>query len=103
MPSGSAETAPVPRGMRAAEFRFRGEDLAVLSLPLLDLALPPSLSEAECDIAQHLLAGRSNQAIAVARGTSTRTVANQVSALFRKLHVGSRGEFLVTLARLQPS
>jgi DNA-binding CsgD family transcriptional regulator len=73
-------------------------ELAVLSftLPWDDEI---SLSSAESDVARHILAGRSNSEIAALRGCSTRTVANQVASLFRKLGVRSRLE-LVALAPL---
>ncbi len=72
-------------------------------LVVLSFALPGdneiSLSSAESDVARHILAGRSNSEIAALRGCSTRTVANQVASLFRKLGVRSRLE-LVALAPL---
>jgi DNA-binding CsgD family transcriptional regulator len=43
--------------------------------------------------------GQSNAAIAKARGTHVRTVANQLAALFRKLGVASRAELRALLAR----
>ncbi len=73
-------------------------ELAVLSFTLPgDDAI--NLSSAESDVARHILAGRSNSEIAALRRCSTRTVANQVASLFRKLGVGSRLE-LVALAPL---
>jgi DNA-binding NarL/FixJ family response regulator len=75
----------------------------VFSFPLPAPTLPNSLSEAERDVAIVVLAGMSNTEIAVARGTSTRTVANQVASLLRKLGVRSRTEAVAALARLQCS
>jgi DNA-binding CsgD family transcriptional regulator len=73
-------------------------ELAVLSFTLPgDDAI--SLSSAESDVARHILAGCSNSEIAALRRCSTRTVANQVASLFRKLGVRSRLE-LVALAPL---
>jgi DNA-binding NarL/FixJ family response regulator len=88
-----------PRGMRAAKFRFGDEDLAVLSFPLPEVVLPESLTDAEREIARALLDGSSNAEIAEARGTSARTVANQIASLFRKMKVQSRGELFVMIAR----
>jgi len=72
-------------------------------LALLSFTLPDEdaidLSPAESDVARHILAGRSNSEIAKLRGCSTRTVANQVASLFRKLGIRSRLE-LVALAPL---
>lgn len=52
------------------------------------------LSAAERSVLAALLAGRSNREISGARGTSERTVANQVRAIFDKLGVGSRRELV---------
>ena len=77
-------------------------ELAVLSFTLPgDSAI--SLSSAESDVARHILAGRSNSEIAALRRCSTRTVANQVASLFRKLGVRSRSEAVMVLGRLQRS
>jgi DNA-binding NarL/FixJ family response regulator len=48
-------------------------------------------------VALALLEGKTNSEIAAARDTSVRTVANQVGAMFRKLGVHSRPEFVVKL------
>ena len=79
---------------RAARFRFGGRDFLVLSLPGGEPDLLARLAPAERDIVRGVLAGRSNAEIARARGTSPRTVANQLAALFRKLRVGSRAELV---------
>lgn len=93
----------MPRRLRITPFRFGGEDLAVLSFPLDEVALPASLTTAEREVARALLEGDSNAQIAKARGRSERTVANQVAALFRKIGVGSRAELLLALARARRS
>ncbi|HEV3188936.1 MAG TPA: helix-turn-helix transcriptional regulator [Polyangiaceae bacterium] len=62
----------------------------VFSFPLAPPTLPNGLTPAEHDIALRLLEGLSNAKIAAARGTSTRTVANQVASLLRKLGVASK-------------
>ena len=56
------------------------------------------LTDAERAVALCVAKGMSNAAIADARGTHVRTVANQVAALFRKLGVASRGELRAKLA-----
>jgi serine/threonine protein kinase len=53
---------------------------------------PRGISNAEREILRLLRSGQSNAEIARMRGTSVRTVANQVSALMHKLGVGSRLE-----------
>ena len=58
-------------------------------------ALPPApkvrrLGKAEQEVLTLLLYGHDTRAIASKRGTSPRTVANQVASIFRKLGVSSR-------------
>lgn len=57
-----------------------------------------TLSRAERVVLAEVVAGRSNREIARERGTSLRTVTNQVSAIFRKLDVRSRAELALLLA-----
>jgi DNA-binding NarL/FixJ family response regulator len=78
-----------------------GEQLAVFSFPLPPPTLPNLLSAAERDVA--LLQGLSNSDIAAARGTSARTVANQIASLLKKLGVHPRSQAVAALARLQGS
>jgi len=52
------------------------------------------LTSAEREVAELLLRGLSNHEIAEARGTSSRTVANQLRALYGKLEVSSRFELV---------
>lgn len=56
-------------------------------------------------MAELALANLSNAEIAERRGTSPRTVANQVASLFRKLGVASRSELraLVASGELEPA
>jgi DNA-binding NarL/FixJ family response regulator len=98
-----ARLASVPIGLRASRVTIDGEELAVFSFSLPPPTLPSSLSEAERDVAIAVLEGLSNTEIAASRGTSARTVANQVASLFRKLGVRSRTEAVAALARLQRS
>ena len=73
-------------------FRAGPDRLAVLSFPnRWDQAID-GLTVAEQQIAGAVLRGMSNEQIASERGTSARTVANQIATIFRKLGVGSRGE-----------
>lgn len=78
--------------IRVSVVRVGDEELAVVSWPATEGQLPSCLTEAERAIASLLLAGESNQAIALRRGTSTRTVANQIASIFAKLGVQSRSE-----------
>lgn len=57
-------------------------------------AAEKQLSEAERFVLQLVVAGKSNAEIAEARGTSARTVANQVASLLRKLGARSRYDLI---------
>jgi DNA-binding NarL/FixJ family response regulator len=52
------------------------------------------MTNAERDIVEMVVEGLPNEAIAARRGTSARTVANQLQALYRKLLVASRLELI---------
>jgi DNA-binding NarL/FixJ family response regulator len=80
----------MPWSLVASRVRSSAEDYLVLTYPRPFWALPPCLSSAEQAIVLELVGGASQRAIAQARGTSIRTVANQVASIFRKLNVGSR-------------
>ncbi|MTV52417.1 hypothetical protein GM672_06660 [Massilia buxea] len=82
-----------------AEVAVARERLLVGSYPLLDPCVAGCLSRAEQAVVAHLMAGASCAAIAGLRGTSRRTVANQLQSAYRKLGVRSRAELAV---RLQP-
>jgi DNA-binding CsgD family transcriptional regulator len=63
------------------------------------VSLPESLSASEREVVRAVLGGRSNLEIASMRGTSAKTVGNQLHAIYRKLDVGSRHELAALLAR----
>jgi DNA-binding NarL/FixJ family response regulator len=69
-----------------------GTEVFLLGTPSLSQCLPEDLTKAEKDVAALVLEGLSNQEIAKMRGTSVRTIANQVAAIFRKLKVTARIE-----------
>ena len=79
-------------------------EVADRQLVVLSFAVPgrdpriDALSAALREVALRILAGDSNAEIARRRGTSVRTVANQIAVIFRKLAVGLRRE-LVTRFR----
>jgi DNA-binding CsgD family transcriptional regulator len=87
-----AGITPSGADFRATRFLVAGKEMAVLSYPLQPVDLPAGLTDAERDVALAIFAGRSNAEIAVQRGTSPRTVANQVASLFAKLGLRSRSE-----------
>ena len=65
-------------------------------------ALSGRLSSAELSVVEGVLLGRSNAGIAQLRGTSTRTVENQMSRILQKLSVGSRAELVAYLYSTGP-
>ena len=68
------------------------DDLVVFSW---DIAAPPQeLTSAEREVLARVVRGESNQAIACARKTSVRTIANQVASLLRKTSAGSRFDLI---------
>lgn len=75
------------------------EEPAVDMLALADgpLEVPASLSPAEAEVARLVFDGQSNREIAETRGTSERTVANQLRSIYRKLEVSSREELVRAL------
>jgi DNA-binding CsgD family transcriptional regulator len=87
-----ARPAEVPKDLEALE----SEDGEVIVLSFaVDTSRTATLTPAESEVAAHVLEGRSNAEIARLRGSSERTVANQVASLYRKLGVRSRLELVV--------
>jgi len=74
--------------------------LLVLSHRLvpLDLRAAAPLTDAELDVAELAARGRTNNEIAAIRGTSVRTIANQMAAILRKMGLGSRRELSTRFA-----
>lgn len=72
-----------------------------LVLPIEALNLDPRLTQAERQVVAAVLSGRTNAAIAKARRTSSRTVANQLACIYRKLGVASRWELAARSANLR--
>jgi DNA-binding CsgD family transcriptional regulator len=92
------------RGSAAAQLAVSAIESAGTAYVLVSWSMSkPSnwhlLTRAELEVASALLDGGTNQQIAAARGSSVRTVANQVASIFRKLGVGSRGELAANGAR----
>jgi DNA-binding CsgD family transcriptional regulator len=92
-----AAPLPVPHGLRCEHLDVDGEEYLVLDFPAAGAAEvaapgPWSLTPSEREVAAAAVAGRSNAAIAAARGCSARTVANQLASIYRKLGINSRGE-----------
>jgi DNA-binding CsgD family transcriptional regulator len=64
----------------------------LIRAPRPELRFAAAFSRGQFDVAQRLLEGNSYEQIAVRRQTSTRTIANQVAAVFQRLGVSGRNE-----------
>ncbi|HZU82700.1 MAG TPA: helix-turn-helix transcriptional regulator [Polyangiaceae bacterium] len=74
-----------------------GHEFFILSQPLR--AEPAGvLTPAQLDVARAIVRGASNAEIARMRGTSVRTVANQVASILARLDATSRAQIAVKLA-----
>ena len=91
-----------PTGLDGVRFEAVDGEMAVLSFPIHEReGALVSLTNAEHEVVLAVERGESNAEIARARGTSTRTVANQLARVFRKLGVASRAELVATSALLR--
>ncbi|MBS2017627.1 MAG: helix-turn-helix transcriptional regulator [Deltaproteobacteria bacterium] len=89
--------AAVPEGLRWNVVEVGDEVVLVLRFPAraaIGLPATRALSPAEKVVLDGLFEGKSNEEIARARGTSKRTVANQIASIFAKHAVSSRRELL---------
>jgi DNA-binding CsgD family transcriptional regulator len=91
------QPAPPPADLAAWRMDTDRASLAILSYPLPEASLE-QLTPAERDVVRRALAGAGNKEIAWARGTSLRTIANQLTSAYRKLGVTSRRELAARLA-----
>jgi DNA-binding NarL/FixJ family response regulator len=83
---------------RVSTFVWNGEELAIVSRVVREGA---GLTDAEREIVAAIARGWSNAEIAAARGTSVRTVANQIATLLRKHGAASRYDLVRVLKRLR--
>jgi DNA-binding NarL/FixJ family response regulator len=84
-------------GARSFCFVHDGQELFVLSQPLQPEPAG-TLTPAQLDVARAIVRGASNAEIARMRGTSVRTVANQVASILVRLGATSRAQIAVKLA-----
>lgn len=75
---------------RASSFVVEGDEYCVVSAPFQPEAGFSGLTAAEVEVAKLAVSGLSNRAIAERRGSSVRTVANQMAAVLQKLNATSR-------------
>lgn len=73
------------------------DSLGILALTDTPLRIPAELTEAEREVTRLVYEGHSNPEIAARRGTATRTVANQLQSIYRKLNIVSREELIARL------
>jgi len=93
-----AERQPDLRGVGLVSFLEHGDgQVRVISIARPDQQLAARLSRSEFAVARYLFEGLGQAQIARERRTSRRTVANQIAAVFRRLRVSGRGEFLLHL------
>ena len=90
---------PRPHQLRVYRLDEADGEFVIFDWPIRQRPLPHSLTAAEREVVGRALAGESNLEIARARGTSTRTVANQMATAYRKLGLGSRLELFALLGR----
>jgi DNA-binding NarL/FixJ family response regulator len=72
-------------------------ELRVIAMPRSDLQLADIVPPAELVVIRWLVEGFTYEDIAKKRGTSVRTVANQISSVFRRLDVSGRNELVQRL------
>ena len=83
-------------GTAGVVIRMGGETFLILSAPpRLDLSRLTAVQRA---IVAGVAAGHSNAELARRRRVSIRTVANHLSAIYRRLDVASRGELVARIA-----
>jgi len=92
----SAPFAPPP-GIQAVRSAHRGKPAVLVSFPVPKVDWSGSLTAAEKDVANDILAGLPNEAIGKKRGSSVRTVVNQVASIFKKVGAHSRLELCLVV------
>lgn len=98
MLAAKAASMPSLRATGSLSFLHRGDSVfRVVSIARPDVGLSRLLPPAELAVVRSLVEGSAYQEIALQRGTSTRTIANQITAVFRRLKVSGRSELLVRL------
>lgn len=93
----AASEAGVARASAANFVVGDGRELQVIGIDRPDRTLGKVLPSAELAVIRSLVEGLAYDEIARRRGTSTRTIANQISAVFRRLRVSGRNELVQRL------
>ena len=92
--------AEAPAGLLVERFESQGDEFMVVSWPVAPKTPVRTISPALAEVLQGVLDGSSNAEIAACRGTSVRTVANQVAALLRLYEVGSRVQLALRVSTM---
>ena len=92
-----ASVADGPQSRIPAFERALDRHARAITIPRPELCVSHMLPQAQHQAVALLVEGRSYAEIAQQRGTSPRTIANQLAASFRTLHVSGRGELIQRL------
>lgn len=93
----NADQPSAPDDLRLTTVKQGGATLRIISVSCEADSSKDRLTQAEAAVAEALLSGQSQREIAHQRGTSVRTVANQVQSIYRKYGVRSREELALAL------
>jgi DNA-binding CsgD family transcriptional regulator len=93
-----ADVVRPPPGLEAYTFEVLGDEYAVFTFAIPEVEPPSGLSAAEREVTRAVVEGQSNKEIAVKRGTSRYTVANQLRSIYAKLGVSNRLELIARCA-----
>ena len=74
------------------------DEIVVLRIPARHDGSLSLLTASERAVVDLVCAGLTNAEVAARRGCSSRTVANQLASIFKKVEVGSRHELIALLA-----
>jgi DNA-binding NarL/FixJ family response regulator len=97
MLSAIAATEPSIARVRASEIVVDEQRLRVVAMRRPDLRLTELLPKGELAVLRRLVEGHSYAEIGAERRTSVRTIANQITAVFRRLNVSGRNELVRSL------
>jgi DNA-binding CsgD family transcriptional regulator len=97
----AARDAGLDERVGLSDWEHEGVPYAVVGAARTEWRLRNVLSDAEFKVVRALVEGFSHVEIARERGTSRRTIANQLATAFRRIGVSSRGELLHRLGDRQ--
>jgi DNA-binding CsgD family transcriptional regulator len=83
-----------PRELEAFTFSVEDDEYALFVFPMEEIEPPQGLTRTEREVARALFQGKSNADIGRERGTSPRTIANQLRSIYGKLGVSGRVELI---------